>query len=58
MKVGKGGHKKGFLAKHFCCSGPTLYVELKEEDMVKDLGEVTLEQAQTECNVNCMASAK
>ncbi|KAK3715067.1 hypothetical protein QZH41_012139, partial [Actinostola sp. cb2023] len=38
MEVGKGGHKKGYLAKHYCCAGPTLYVELKEENMFQDLG--------------------
>ncbi|XP_031575072.1 uncharacterized protein LOC116308732 [Actinia tenebrosa] len=50
MEVGKGGHKKGFLAKHYCCSGPTLYVELKEEDMVKDL-DVDMEKDIVLCEV-------
>ncbi|XP_013416110.1 uncharacterized protein LOC106177775 [Lingula anatina] len=37
MQVVKNGHKKGKVATHTCCAGPTWYVMLDEEVMEKSL---------------------
>lgn len=41
FKVVKRGHKKGLVAKHSCCAGPTWYVMLEEDEMTKSLGNHT-----------------
>ena len=35
--MASGGHRKGKTATHTCCAGGTWYVELDEENMVKEL---------------------
>ncbi|XP_060065780.1 uncharacterized protein LOC132546102 [Ylistrum balloti] len=37
MQVVKNGHRKGKVASHTCCRGPTWYVMLEEEEMEKSL---------------------
>ncbi|XP_076801270.1 uncharacterized protein LOC143445823 [Clavelina lepadiformis] len=50
MQVASGGHRKGITAKHTCCAGGTWYVQLEEQDMVKELG-VDLLKDVTTCEV-------
>ena len=50
LKVASGGHRKGITAKHTCCAGGTWYVQLEEQDMVKELG-VDLLKDVTTCEV-------
>ncbi|KAK3096497.1 hypothetical protein FSP39_000740 [Pinctada imbricata] len=37
MQVAKNGHRKGKVAAHQCCAGPTWYVMLEEDEMEKEL---------------------
>lgn len=37
MQVARNGHRKGKVATHQCCAGPTWYVMLEEEEMKKTL---------------------
>ncbi len=38
MQVLKGGHKAKKLCKHQCCTGPTWYIEIPEEEMWNSCG--------------------
>ncbi|XP_013416111.1 uncharacterized protein LOC106177776 [Lingula anatina] len=38
LQLVKKAHRSGRLATHTCCAGPTWYVMLEEEEMVKTLG--------------------
>lgn len=38
MQVVKNAHKKGKVARHTCCKGPTWYIMLEEEEMENTLG--------------------
>src|SRR3954452_7422005 len=38
MQVIKGGHKHNTVIKHQCCTGPTWYIEIPEEEMWKSCG--------------------
>ena len=37
-QVVKNGHRKGKVAKHTCCRGPSWYVMLEEDEIEKSLG--------------------
>ncbi|CAH1230978.1 PHYHD1 [Branchiostoma lanceolatum] len=38
MQMVRGGHRKGILARHVCCTGGTWYVEMAKEGMDQTLG--------------------
>eukprot|EP00058_Branchiostoma_floridae_P011228 XP_002596716.1 hypothetical protein BRAFLDRAFT_78384 [Branchiostoma floridae] len=38
MQMVRGGHRKGVLATHVCCTGGTWYVEMAKEEMEQTLG--------------------
>ncbi|XP_048585693.1 phytanoyl-CoA dioxygenase-like [Nematostella vectensis] len=50
MEVVKGGHRKGAVATHTCCAGPTWYVMLDEEEMESSLG-VSIKEDVVLCEV-------
>lgn len=50
IEVASGGHRSAKTIDHTCCSGGTWYVELKEDDMTKELG-VDLSEDLVVCEV-------